>query len=170
MEFDPYWNTEYADLIKRSNEIVPRMDRVLAICKMNLNIGVKNAYDFELFEGLALSALEKSIAMAAKNHFDDNRATYNELNHATKIIEENLAERNLVFNEIKATWEKSQLPKGMSTPGKKYVHARDQQRNFANRRPDLSFMICDEEALGLEEYLKSLKAYMELYKTKYLLN
>ncbi len=56
----------------------------------------------------------------------------------------------------------------MSTPGKKYVHARDQQRNFANRRPDLSFMICDEEALGLEEYLKNLKDYIESYKTKYL--
>jgi len=58
----------------------------------------------------------------------------------------------------------------MSTPGKKYVHARDQQRNFANRRPDLSFMICDEEALGLEDYLRNLKDYIEFYKTKYLQN
>jgi hexosaminidase len=182
MEFDPYWNTEYADLVRRSNEILPQMERVLAICKMNLDNGVKNAYDFELFEGLAklfrhtantclaLSALEKSIALAARNHFDDNIATYNELNNATKIIEDNLAERKLVFNEIKATWEKSQLPKGMSTPGKNYVHARDQQRNYANRRPDLSFMICDEEALGLEEYLRNLKDYIESYKTKYSLN
>lgn len=182
LEFDPYWNTEYADLIRRSNEILPQMERVLEICKMNIDNGVKNSYDFEIFEGLAklfrhtantcltLSALERSIALAAKTHFDDSQATYNELNHATKIIEDNLAERNLVFNEIKATWEKSQLPKGMSTPGKKYVHARDQQRNFANRRPDLSFMICDEEALGLEEYLKNLKDYIEFYKTKYSLN
>lgn len=33
-----------------------------------------------------------------------NPATYNELNHAVKIIEENLAERNQVFAEIKTTW------------------------------------------------------------------
>jgi len=31
-------------------------------------------------------------------------------------------------------------------------------------------MICDEEALGLEEYLRSLKDYIEFYKTKYSLN
>jgi hypothetical protein len=56
----------------------------------------------------------------------------------------------------------------MSTPDKKYMHARDQQRNFANRRPDLSFMICDEEDLGLEEYLSGLSQYMQFYKNKYL--
>ena len=182
MEFDPFWNTEYADLIRRSNEILPQMDRVLSICEENLGNGVKNSYDFELFEGLAklfshtantclsLSALERSIEKAAGLHFVDNQATYSELDHALKLIEENLAERNQVFSDIKTTWEKSQLPKGMSTPEKKYVHGRDQQRNFANRRPDLTFMICDEEALGLEQYLNDLKAYMDSYKTKYLSN
>jgi hypothetical protein len=158
------------------------MDRVLSICEENLGNGVKNSYDFELFEGLAklfshtantclsLSALERSIEKAAGLHFVDNQATYSELDHALKLIEENLAERNQVFSDIKTTWEKSQLPKGMSTPEKKYVHGRDQQRNFANRRPDLTFMICDEEALGLEQYLNDLKAYMDSYKTKYLSN
>jgi len=56
----------------------------------------------------------------------------------------------------------------MSTPEKKYIHSRDEQRNFANRRPDLSFMICDEEALGLEDYLKNLQSYMTFYKARYL--
>ena len=73
-----------------------------------------------------------------------------------------------MYAEIKTIWEKSQFPKGMSTPDKKYVHARDQQRNFANRRPDLSFMICDEQALGLEEYRAKLIEYMGMYKSTYL--
>jgi hypothetical protein len=180
MEYDPYWNTEYADLINSSGELLPKMERVLAICRENIDNHVKNVYDFELFEALArlfihtantclmLSSLEKSVALAAKFHFDDNRATINELINAVKIIEDNLSERDSVFRDIKRTWEKSQLPKGMSTPGKKYLHARDQQRNFANRRPDLSFMICDEESLGLENYLRDLKEYVDFYKTKYL--
>ena len=180
MEYDPFWNTEYADLKKRSLEIPPQMERVLAICRENLQNGVKNSYDFELFEGLAslfnhtantvltLSSLEKSIEKAAGIHFDDSRSAYNEMNNAVRIIEDNIAERNKVFNDIKITWEKSQLPKGMSTSDKKYVHGRDEQRNFANRRPDLTFMICDEEALGLEEYLKDLQSYMDSYKEKYL--
>ena len=180
MEYDPYWNTEYAGLTKRSLEILPQMERVLTICHENITNGVKNEYDFDLFEGLAmlfthtantcltLSELEKTIARAAKLHFDDSHATYEELNNAVKIIEENLADRTRVFNEIKTIWEKSQLPKGMSTSDKKYVHGRDEQRNFANRRPDLSFMICDEEALGLEEYLEDLQNYIDSYKEKYL--
>ena len=56
----------------------------------------------------------------------------------------------------------------MSTPEKKYVHGRDQQRNFANRRPDLSFMIYDEQLLGLEDYLADLKKYMAGYREKHL--
>ncbi len=178
MEFDPFWNTEYAEMIKRSKEILPGMERVLAICNENIAGGAKNEYDFELFEGLArlfihtantyltLSELEKSVQKAAGLHFTDNRAVYDELNHAVDLIDENLAERDSVFSGIKTTWEKSQFPKGMSTPEKKYVHARDQQRNFANRRPDLSFMICDEQALGLEEYRAKLLEYMALYKSK----
>jgi len=176
MEFDPFWNTEYADMIRRSIDILPQMERVLTICKENLVSGVKNAYDFELFEGLAklfmhtantylaLSDLEKSIAKAASTHYNDSQATYNELNHAVIIIEENLVERNQIFTEIKATWEKSQHPKGMSTTEKKYLHARDEQHNFANRRPDLTFMIYDEEKLGLEGYLQNLRMYIKNYK------
>jgi hypothetical protein len=73
-----------------------------------------------------------------------------------------------VFARIKTTWEKHQFPKGMSLPGKEYLHARDRQRNFANRRPDLSFMIYDEEMLGLEQYIQDLADYMEGYKNSYL--
>jgi hexosaminidase len=180
MEYDPFWNTEYADLKKQATDILPQMERVLTICRENLQNGVKKSYDFELFEGIAnlfnhtantiltLSSLEESIKKAARIHFDDSPSAYKELENAVRIIEVNIAERNKVFNDIKNTWEKSQLPKGMSTPDKKYVHGRDEQRNFANRRPDLSFMICDEEALGLEEYLEDLQNYMTSYKEKYL--
>jgi hypothetical protein len=87
-----------------------------------------------------------------------------------EIIQGNIDELQQVFGEIKVTWGKSQFPKGLSTPEKQYVHARDQQRNFANRRPDLSFMICDEEDLKLEQYLEELKDYINLYKLKYLSN
>ncbi len=114
----------------------------------------------------SLSDLEKSVQKAAGLHFTDNQAVYDELSRAVELIDENLSDRDIVFAELKTTWEKSQFPKGMSTPEKKYVHARDQQRNFANRRPDLSFMICDEQALGLEEYRAKLLEYMAVYKSK----
>lgn len=180
IEYDPYWNTEYREMVERSGKLLPRMERALDICRVNLGLGVKNSYDFELFERLAelfrhtantylaLSDLEKAITQASRAHFNNHEEAYSALQHAANIIEKNLAEREEVFTRIKTTWEKSQLPRGMSTPGKKYVYARDQGRNFANRRPDLSFMIYDEQLLGLEEYQERLQIYMDWYSKTYL--
>ncbi len=180
IEYDPYCNTEYADRLAASRKIIPKMQRAREICRTNLALGAGNAYDFELFGRmaelfehtantyLALGRLENSITAAHRAHFDNPQGAYAALGRAAEIVEENLAERSRVFKEIVTTWEKSQLPRGMSTPDKKYVHGRDQQRNFANRRPDLSFMICDEQMLGLEDYLADLKKYMAWYKEKYL--
>ena len=180
VEYDPFWNIEYHEMVERSRKQLPRMERVLDICCVNLELGVKNSYDFELFTCiaelfrhtantyLALSDLEKAITQAHRSHFDNPETAYSALQHAANIIEKNLAEREEVFSLITTTWEKSQLPKGMSTPEKKYVHGRDQQRNFANRRPDLSFMIYDEQLLGLEKYLEQLQDYIDWYKKSYL--
>jgi hypothetical protein len=181
VEYDPFWNTEYREMVEHSRKQLPRMERVLDISRVNLGLGVKNSYDFELFTCLAelfrhtartylaLSDLERSITQAHRSHFDNPEAAYSALQDAANIIEKNLAEREEVFTRIKTTWGKSQLPRGMSTPEKKYVHGRDQQRNFANRRPDLSFMIYDEQLLGLEEYLKQLQDYSDWYNETYLI-
>ena len=180
IEYDPYWNTEYAGRLTASREILPQMERVENICRTNLLRGVKNAYDFELFQRLAelfshtarthlaLSQLEQAIGQAHKLHFPDHAAACAQLERAAGIVEANLAERAEVYGKFVETWTKSQFPKGMSTPDKKYVHGRDQQRNFANRRPDYSFIIYDEQKLGLEDYLAKLKAYITWYGETYL--
>jgi len=180
IEYDPFWNTEYREMVERSRKQLPLMERALDICRVNLELGVKNSYDFELFISiaelfrhtahtyLALSDLEKAITQAHRAHFDNHQAALGALQNAASIVEKNLAEREEVFSLITTTWEKSQLPRGMSTPEKKYVHGRDQQRNFANRRPDLSFMIYDEQLLGLEKYLEQLQDYIEWYDKTYL--
>jgi hypothetical protein len=180
VEYDRFWNTEYHEMVERSKEQLPKMERVLEICRVNLEQGAKKSYDFELFTRiaelfrhtartyLALSELENTITEAHRAHFPSHEKAYEALQRAEQIVEENLAEREEIFNKIVATWEKSQLRRGMSIPGKKYVHGRDQQRNFANRRPDLSFMIYDEQLLGLEDYLGKLREYMDWYKKTYL--
>jgi glycyl-tRNA synthetase beta subunit len=52
----------------------------------------------------------------------------------------------------------------MSTPDKKYFWQQDRARHFAFRRPDMSFLIWDEQKLDLENYLEKLKAYIAFYK------
>jgi hypothetical protein len=57
-----------------------------------------------------------------------------------------------------------QLPKGLSLPGKPYVHGRDRGRNFANRTPDMRYLVIDEELLNLEGWSDSLKALVNHYE------
>ena len=69
-----------------------------------------------------------------------------------------------MFHDLVFTWEKTRMPKGLSTADKKYFFQQDRTRHFANRRPDMSYLIYDEQDLDIEGYLEKLKVYMEKYK------
>lgn len=177
LEFDPYWNTEYKGMISRSEMELKKMDTALAIINANKNAGVKHLYDFEIFETIAqlvhhtgqtyldLSQVENAIKEAQNQTFLNRDSAYSQLKKAQKIIEQNLNERRTVFDNLVNVWEKTRLPKGMSTAEKKYFYQQDRTRHFANRRPDMSYLIYDEQQLDLEGYLERLKAYIEKYKS-----
>ena len=176
LEYDPYWNKQHKEIINRSRLELQKMDSALAIIETNKASGVKHLYDFEIFESIArlvrhtsqtyidLSNLEYTIRKAHQLTFVNRDSAYNSLQDATKIIENNLKERADVFNDLVKTWEKTRMPKGMSTADKKYFFQQDRTRHFANRRPDMTYLIYDEQDLDLEGYLEKLKAYMEKYK------
>jgi hypothetical protein len=115
-----------------------------------------------------LSNLEYAITEAHKQRFLSHEATYKSLEHAEEIVEESLARREKVFNDLVATWEKTRLPKGMSTPDKEYFYRQDRAYHFANRRPDMTYLIYDEQLLDMEGYLDKLRAYMDFYKGTFL--
>jgi hypothetical protein len=73
-----------------------------------------------------------------------------------------------MFRDLVAVWEESRLPKGLSTPDKEFFHQMDRARHFAFRKADMSYLIYDEELLGLEDYRSRLLEYMEYYKKLYL--
>jgi hypothetical protein len=56
----------------------------------------------------------------------------------------------------------------MSTGEKEFFHRQDRARHFAFRRADMSYLICDEELLGLEEYRERLLDYIAYYRALYL--
>jgi hexosaminidase len=176
LEYDPFWNNQYKEIINRSRLELQKMDSAQAIIETNKASGVKHLYDFEIFESIVqlirhtcqtyidLSNLEYAIGEANKLTFVNRDSAYYSLKNATKIIENNLKERAVVLNDLVNTWEKTRLPKGMSTTEKKYFYQQDRTRHFANRRLDMTYLIYDEQKLDLEGYLEKLKAYMEKYK------
>jgi hypothetical protein len=156
------------------------MARVIEICRQNQKLGGWHSYDFEIFDSiagliahtartyLALSALENAITEAHRRHFVSHEASYAAFEKACGIIESNVKERDQVFNELVAVWEKTRLPKGLSTPEKKFFHQQDRARHYAFRRADMSYLIYDEQRLGMEDHLRNLREYMAWYKKTYL--
>ena len=180
LEYDEFWNREYAVKIEESREQLKQMERAREIIRANQETGIRNGYDLELFTTivdlvshtcntyLALSALEKAIKEAHSQRFLNHQAAYQSLADAAGIIEANLLERHKVYHELVAVWEKTRLPKGLSTEDKEFFHRQDRARHFAFRRADMSYLICDEELLELENYREKLLKYMHYYKQTYL--
>jgi len=178
VEYDPFWNREYSDIIERSRNELTQMERAQKIIRANIAAGVKQSYDFEIFASiaelvghtcrtyLALSELENEISRAHQQRFLDVKQTSQALQNAVAIIEENLADRERVFNDLVRVWEKTRLPKGLSTADKKYLHRQDRARHFANRRADMSYLIYDEQLLDLEGYLIKLQNYSEWFQNE----
>ena len=179
VEYDQYWNNEYSEIVKRSRAQKENMKRALQIIDINMGQVERNSYDFEVYKSIAkliehtcltyldLSELEYTITQAHKNAFIDRSATLKSLEKAEQLIANSLARRQKVYTDLVAVWEKTRMPKGMSTPDKKYFFKMDRSRHFANRTPDLSYLIYDEQLLDMEGYLEKLRAYRKSFQLKF---
>ncbi len=178
IEFDPYWNSEYHEMLLQSQDQLSKMGRASQIIENNKKRSVKNQYDLDLFQSIIqlirhtcltymdLSNLEYAITEAHRANYIDRKRAYDAMEKGVVILENSLERRQQVFSELKVTWEKSRLPKGMSTEYSNYFFIQDRARHFANRTKDMTYLIYDEQMLDMEGYLEDLKAYMEYYKVK----
>lgn len=177
VEYNPFWNTRYSVMLNKSEQESEKMNRALDIIQRNRASGVKHAYDFDLFESIArlirhtcmaymdMSNAEHAVKAANDFTFINRDSTYHYLEQAATLIDNCIRQRNEIFNQLVTTWEKTRLPKGMSTAEKKYFFQQDRTRHFANRKPDMTYLIYDEQKLGMEQWLAELKKYMTEYKS-----
>lgn len=176
VEYDPYWNTLHNDMVKKSELELEKMNRAMTIIQNNKMAGAKHPYDFELYESIVqlirhtcmayddLSRVEESIKAANRLTFINRDSTYMYLEQASQIVGNCIKSRTEVFNNLIAVWEKTRLPKGVSAGDRKFFFQQDRTRHFANRRPDMTYLIYDEQKLDMEGWLEKLKIYMQKYK------
>jgi hexosaminidase len=176
LEYDPFWNTRYKDKVSQSKDILNKMERALQIIEINKKAGTRHAYDFEIFRTsvelikhacltyLDLSNLEYAIKEAHVNRFLDYNTSLEYLLKAQNIIENSLKRRETVFNDLLKTYEETRFPKGFSPSDKVFFWQQDRARHFAFRRPDMTFLIYDEQLLDMEGYLEKLKSYIEYFR------
>ncbi|MGN6494150.1 MAG: beta-N-acetylhexosaminidase [Agriterribacter sp.] len=182
LEYDPFWNTRYAERVKQSEIFLDKMNTLINICNKNLERDIDNRYDVEIFLSLAnmikhtaltyidLSQLEQAIKQAHQLRFVDLQQSYSYLQQAENIVKKSIERRQNVFASLVTLWEKTRLPKGMSTPTKQYFFEQDRTRHFANRAPDMTYLIIDEQQLDMEDYLIQLQKYMHYFHSRFLNN
>lgn len=180
VEYDPYWNAEYAEQVMTAGLFLKKMDTALRITEKNFSSGVRHRYDMEIFGSIALllrhtaqtyldlSSLESAVTNAHRQRFLSHDSTVYYLIQAESIVQNQLNRRRSVYDSVVAAWEKTRLPKGMSAGGKNYFFRQDRTRHFANRTPDMRYLVVDEDDLNLEEYLKKLVDYRQTYVETYL--
>lgn len=181
LEYDPFWNTRYQDRLRSSEGILKKMETALNICDKNLATGeLKNEQDILVFKTLVnlikhtaltyqdLSRLENVIKLAHQQRFTDLPESYRNLQLAEDIVKNQLTRRKQVFDDVLEVWGKTMLPKGMATDTKKYFFEQDRTRHFANRTPDMTYLIVDEEQLGLEDYLVKLRDYNQFFYKRFI--
>jgi predicted amidohydrolase len=176
LEYDPYWNTQYRDKVQQSEEMLEKMNRSVELIEKLKTTGPKHGYDLDLMRTTAelvrhtcltyldLSKLEYLIKEAHVNRFADCSLSLSKLIEAQHLLENTLKRRETVFNGLVSVYEETRLPKGYSTPGKAFFWQQDRARHFGFRRPDMSFLIYDEQLLDIEGYLEKLKAYIGFFK------
>lgn len=140
---------------------------VLAI-EANFAKADRNRYNLEVFEALARfmghhwrlivglaeaeQALERAKAAAPADAVGQMVAAH-------LRVERLRLEGESTFAALQGVFEKSRYPNGRTVNGRRFVHVLDDTKDhWAGRTPDLSFMMAPERSIGLEAWLKDLRA------------
>lgn len=176
LEYDTFWRKRHARMVTAAEVQRHGLARAASILERNLNQGVRHAYDLEVMVTcvrlmqhnvdliLGLGRLEQLLKTASYDlHFTDRAGALRCLREMERLLEGLIADRERVYAELVACWERTRLPKGMSTDGRPYFWRPERARHFANRTPDMRYLMRDEDLLDLDGYLARLRSYNEAY-------
>jgi len=176
MEYNPYWQRRYADWIRDTRDELRNLEQALALIHENLGRPLRNKYDFALYLSIAdlmqhnaklilgLGELERLVGQARDIHFASRPRALGYLRQAVRQARSLVEEREKVYADLVRVWEKTRLPKGLSTPEKAFVHRRDRGPHFANRTADMRYLVIDEELLDLEGWADALEKLADRYE------
>jgi hexosaminidase len=177
LEYDTFWRRRYAPMLRRAHEQRQGLERAESILRANLAQGARHAYDIEVMLScvalmrhnvdliLGLGRVEELLKTASYDlHFTDRAGALRCLRGMEEVLAGLIAERERVYRELVACWERTRLPKGLAADGRAYLWRPERARHFANRTPDLRYLMVDEDLLDLDGYLARLRAHNEHYE------
>jgi hypothetical protein len=180
LSFTPVYAGRYEKLVEDARQMALENDALIHRIQQNMTKADRNRYNLEVFLSIAELAghhnrliygmkgiedkLKASRAAAEKG---DPQQAVGQLVAAYDLARGVVEERHKTFRYLKTTWEKSRFPKGREVNGKKFYHALDDTKDhWADRRPDLSYMIAPEESIELEKWMKQFASVIQDYARK----
>lgn len=172
---------KYAERFREAPARALENDRLAHALQENFARAERNHYNLEVLLALArfignhwrllgaLASAERSLeeAAAAAGKKDPARAV-GHLVAAHNTIAQVRRRSEQTFAELTAVYEKSRFPKGQSVGGRKFVHVLDDTKDhWADRTPDLSFMMAPERSIGLDEWRKELSRIIRTYAAEH---
>jgi hypothetical protein len=177
LDFTGVYVGRYAQLADEAQSMATK--NVFLDHQLNENIlrADRNSYSLEVFLSIAqllghhdrliagMRGIEEVLAAARRAAAEnDARAALEMLVSARNRAEGIFAERHSMFEQLTATWAKSRFAKGRAVDGRKFYHVLDDTKDhWADRRPDLTYMIAPEESIGLEDWTKRLESLAQAY-------
>lgn len=177
LSFEPVVRDKYRAFVEEARLRMLENDRLVHALQTNLGKAERNHYNLEVFLSLArfmghkwrlldrMAQAEEALEQARESASKKNAAqAVGHLVTAYDLIERVRRQGEEVFVELTAVYEKSRFPKGQSVGGRKFVHVLDDTKDhWADRTPDLSFMMAPERSIGLEQWLKDLAKVIQSY-------
>jgi hypothetical protein len=177
LAIEPVIGKKYPAYLAEARARMLENDQLILGLQANLRRVDRNHYNLEVFLALArfighhwrlLAGMAEAEASLAEAHAaaqkKDAAAAVGQLVAAHNRIERLRKDGEKTFAGLTAVFEKSRCPKGQSVGGRKFVHVLDDTKDhWADRTPDLSFMIVPERSIGLEGWLKELAQVVREY-------
>ncbi|MGE0128292.1 MAG: beta-N-acetylhexosaminidase [Blastocatellales bacterium] len=180
LNFTPVYVGRYEKLVEDASRMALENDALTHRIHQNIAKADRNRYNLEVFLSIArLTSHHNRLIYGMKNIEEKLKAAraaaekntpqqaVGQLAAAYDQARGIIEERHKAFRYLKTIWEKSRFPKGQEVNGKKFYHVLDDTKDhWADRRPDLSYMIAPEESIELEKWMKQLASVIQEYARK----
>jgi hexosaminidase len=180
LSFTPVYVGRYEKLVEEARRMALENDALIHRIHQNMAKADRNLYNLEVFLSIAELTGHHNRLIYAMKSIEDKLKTARgaaEKNDPQQAVGQLVAaydqargiveERHKTFRRLMSAWEKSRFPKGQELNGKKFYHALDDTKDhWADRRPDLTYMIAPEESIELEKWMKQLAPVIQEYARK----
>jgi hypothetical protein len=162
------FRSRYAQKIEEAASLSRENDQLIHQLMYRIPRVQYNRYNLEVFLSIALLerlAINTLLNLAKIEDYlveagtsgEDYAKGVNLLVEAHTLAGNILKEKNTMWTDFTATWEKSRLKKNQSANGKEFKHVMDEVKDhFADRRIGLEYMLAPFERMELETWRKQL--------------